>query len=131
VAKQLRAKVENNDPFSGFAVYEAESGKFIGHIVAGGSDEGKGVSEIAYLFHKEYWGKGIGTTVVSALVNCYIPHIMTLGYKIDHGSLKKLVATARTDNIASQEILNTIGFTTDKSETNFKFGTERYITMYG
>lgn len=121
------AKWKNNNPFSGFSVYTKDSGKFVGHAIAGGSDEGRGASEVAYLFHKDYWGRGIGSIVTSALVNCYIPRVMMRNYELNHSPLNKLVATARTDNFASQKILEKVGLAADKTKINYKFGAERYL----
>lgn len=121
------AKWKSNNPFSGFAVYEKDSGKFVGHAIAGGSDEGKGASEVAYLFHKDYWGRGVGSIVASALVNCYIPRVMMRNYELNHYPLNKLVATTRTEHFASQKILEKVGLAADKTKINYKFGAERYL----
>jgi RimJ/RimL family protein N-acetyltransferase len=115
-----------NDPFNGLAVFDKKTKKFIGHIVLGRSEEGRGVSELAYLFHKEFWYKGIGTEAVSAVVNHYAPQIFKKKYKLDGHEFTKITATTRTNHTFSKKILETVGLTTN-NQVNYKFGAQRYI----
>ncbi len=117
---------ENDDPFNGLAIFERKTGQFVGHVVAGRSDM-RGVSEVAYLLHREFWGKGYGTQAVSAVVNHFIPRVVMRGCLLDGCQLKALVATTRTDHIPSQRILKTVGMWADISKINKKFGAQRYI----
>jgi RimJ/RimL family protein N-acetyltransferase len=117
---------QQGDPFNGLAVFEKNSGAFIGHIVLGRSGE-KGVSELAYLFHEQFWGKGIGTEAVSAIINHYAVKLISDQYKMDGKEITKIVATTRIDHLPSQKILETVGFGTETWNINQKFGAERYI----
>jgi ribosomal-protein-alanine N-acetyltransferase len=115
-----------NDPFNGMAVFDKKTGEFVGHIVLGRSDEKNGVSELAYLFHKEYWRQGLGTEAVSAIVNHYAPEILKRNYKLDGDEFNRITATTRVDHEFSRKILETAGLSTDK-QINHKFGADRYI----
>lgn len=124
---------KNYDPYNGMAVFEKATGEFIGHVVIGRSDverEGDAaISEVAYLLHKKYWRndtlavKGFGAEIIQATIDL-VPDLAET-YLLDGKRLTGLVATTRTDHIASQKILERTGFTTDKTQVNEKFGATR------
>ncbi len=118
-----------NDPFNGLTVFDKKTGEFIGHIVLGRSDEGNGVAELAYLFHKKFWNQGIGTEAVSAVVNHYAPEIVRRNYKLDGCAFSKITATTRVDHDFSRKVLEAVGLATNM-QVNHKFGAARYI-YYG
>lgn len=115
-----------NDPFNGLVVFDKQSGEFIGHVVLGRSDEGNGVSELAYLFHKKFWHQGIGTEAVSSVVNHYAIEISKRNYLLDGHKFNRITATTRVDHPFSRKVLETVGLSTD-SQINHKFGADRYI----
>jgi RimJ/RimL family protein N-acetyltransferase len=129
------ANNKNYDPYNGMAVFEKATGEFIGHVVIGRSDieaqEDAAISEVAYLFHKKYWRddasgvEGFGREIIQATMDL-IPELAAT-YLLDGKRLTALVATTRTDHIASQKILERTGFTTDKTKVNEKFGATRYL----
>ena len=93
-----------NDPFNALAVFERNSSKFVGSVVIGRSNQ-TGIAELAYLFHKEFWGKGIATEAVSALINHFAVELIKREYMLDGDYLQAITATTRIDHIASQKIL--------------------------
>lgn len=95
------------DPYSGFAVFEKNTSEFLGHIELEHSAPGE--AELIYLFNRSIWGKGYGTEAALAIVE-YARATIQKGYILDGKPLKRIVATARIDNIASNKILReTIG----------------------
>jgi RimJ/RimL family protein N-acetyltransferase len=116
---------QENDPFSGLAVFKKETGEFLGHVILGHGDEA-GESEIAYLFHRCYWKQGYGSEAVASLVKEYAPAIVRDGYSLEGKSFQRIVATARPDNPASCKILEKIGMHTVGTETKFGFIRNHY-----
>lgn len=85
-----------------FAVFEKESGDFIGqaglfHISF--YDKQPDI-ELAYRLHKQYWGKGYATELAKALIR----------WGFEHLNINKIVAGAELENIASQKVLIKAGF---------------------
>ena len=119
---------KENDPYSALAVFtkqtEEFSDEFVGHVVVGYGDK-PGQSEMAYLFHKNYWNKGFGTQAVTALVKDYAPALKEKGYLLEGEVLTEIQATTRTDNTYSVRILENLGM--EKIDENEKFGGMRYI----
>jgi RimJ/RimL family protein N-acetyltransferase len=96
---------EKNDPFNGLTVFDKKSGEFIGHIALVKSNQGYGVSELVYLYHKKFWQQGIGTEAASAIVNHYAFEIRKRNYKLDGHELNKIFAKTRIDNVFSRKII--------------------------
>lgn len=94
---------QKGDPFSGLAVYEKETGEFLGHIVLGHSASGQ--SELAFLFLPQFWNQGFGKEAVNAVIEHLAPKLASLGVTIDGARFREIVATARIDSIASNRIL--------------------------
>ncbi len=117
------ARWQTLDPYAGLSVFDKDTKEFLGHIVLGHS-VAPGESELAYIFHQEYWGKGYGKEAVRAIVEEYAPATVQEGYTLDGKPLQKIVATTRTDNIASVSILERLGMHLDKEEE--KFGAKRH-----
>lgn len=112
---------KNHDPFGVYAIVEKKQGEFMGIIAIGHSSPGE--SEVSYLIHHRFWGKGYGSEAVDAVFQSLIPRLMLRGYHLECAPLKKLVATARLDNPASQHMLIGVGF--KEEETVYKFGSWR------
>ncbi len=115
------------DPFNGLAIFKKDKSEFIGHVVIGRSEEGPGISELAYIFHKEFWGQGYGSEAVSAVVNHYAIQIIKKSYKLDGAELRAIIATTRIEHERSNKILKLAGLTTEEDKINEKFGAKRFI----
>lgn len=116
----------HNDTFNGMAVFAKKPKVYIGHIIVGHSDIGEGIAELAYIFHKKFWGKHLGSEAVEAIVRHFIPQIMLKGYTLGGHPLEGIIATARIDNIASQKMLRALNFKINKSLIKEKWGYLRY-----
>lgn len=110
---------QENDPFSALAVYDNSYRipKFVGHVVLGHGDA-PGESEVAALFLKNYWNKGLGTEVGKGLAE-YALAIAKEGYKLEGKLLEKIVATSRLDNPASLQLIQNAGMHLVKKEEKF------------
>lgn len=127
--KTVKARLEiwknrwkDHDPFSVYAILEKNSKEFIGMIAIGHSKPSE--SEASYAMHHEFWGKGYGSETADAVFQSLIPRLMLRGYKLEHKPLKKLIATARLDNLASQKMLTGVGF--KEEEKVHQYGAWRY-----
>lgn len=133
-------RVSKNYPFHAFIVCDIESDVVIGYEVLGNSGIDN-VSEVAYLFRRDYCRnnekKYVGYENVGALIWCYgerlyneQKHFVNMNYDnqtkqfIDGSIFKSILATSRTDNLASEKILRNLGF----KETRIieKFEHERF-----
>ena len=116
------------DPYSGLAVFEKATDEFLGHVILGHGDEA-GQSELAYLFMKDHWHKGVGTEAVTAVVHEYAPATVEEGYALDGKPLEKIMATARPDNLPSVKILTKLGM--HKTGEEEKYGAVRHFFSIG
>ncbi len=107
-----------NDPYAAFAVHHKETNAFMGHAVLGHGDR-PGQSELAYLFHPQFWNKGYGTEAVMALVQEYAPLTVEKGYTLEGKPLETIEATTREDNEPSWRILEKAGMHCDGTEIKF------------
>jgi len=71
-------------------------GHVAGHVLSY-EDEEFGQPEVSYWIGKNYWGKGVATTALTAF--------------LDHFKVRPLYARAAKDNIASLRVLEKCGFT--------------------
>lgn len=85
-----------------FAVFEKESGHFIGQagLFHMGFYDKQPDIELAYRLHKQYWGRGYATELAKALIR----------WGFEHLNLNKIVSGAEPENIASQKVLIKAGF---------------------
>jgi RimJ/RimL family protein N-acetyltransferase len=97
-----------SDPYSAFSVTKNDTDEFVGSVVLGHSQPG--VAEIAYVFARDHWRKGYGSEGVASVVKEYAPATRKERYLLDGEPLREIVATARTDNVASLRILEKAGF---------------------
>ncbi len=109
---------QQNDPYSGLAVFKNDTDDFLGHVAIGHGDA-PGQSELGYLFMKSHWGKGFGTEAVTAVVKEYAPATIEEGYKIDGKVLETITATARLDNLGSIKILEKLGMHKIREEEKY------------
>jgi RimJ/RimL family protein N-acetyltransferase len=117
---QVIAKIERwktrwsqNNPFSGFVVIEKESGDFVGQIIlkpvkdktAGPEALVPGMAEIGYLSVPKHWGKKYCQEYTGAILDHFVPKLVSLHYQIGGKPLSSVMATARVDNTASNKVL--------------------------
>jgi len=85
-----------------FALFEKESGKFVGQCglqKLEGKPESKEV-EIAFIIAKSFWGKGYATEAVAAV----------LDFGFTNRGLSRIVAVTMEENSPSNKVLEKIGF---------------------
>jgi len=114
---------KENNPYSGLAVFKKDTHEFIGHVIAGHGDA-PGLSEVAYLFLKAFWGQGYGTEATRALVKECAPATIREGYKVEGEVLYRLTSTVRPDNPGSVRVLQKVGV--HKVGEEERFGAVRY-----
>jgi ribosomal-protein-alanine N-acetyltransferase len=117
-----------NDPYTGLAIFRNDTDEFIGHTAIGHGDK-PGQSELAYLFMKNHWGKGFGTEAITAVVKEYAPATIQEGYTLNGKVLEEITATARPDNPGSVKILEKVGMHKVREEE--KYGAMRYHFSIG
>lgn len=85
-----------------FAIFLKETGRFIGWCGVGDNDCNSYYpdKEIYYLIGQDYWGNGYATEAMTALIN----------YCFNTMKLKRLVAFAKSENIASNRVIQKLGF---------------------
>jgi RimJ/RimL family protein N-acetyltransferase len=118
-------KWQQNNPYSGYAVFDKNTNLLIGHIDLETSDETEqGSIELGYIYFSEYWKKGYGTEAASAIIKILVPCLSIQKYTINNHPVEKIIATTHKDNLASQKILETVGFNFDNLEI-IRYGTKR------
>ncbi len=115
---------EQGIPFSAFAILEKGTDQFIGHIVVGFGDA-PGQGALAYLIHKTYWNRKIGSEAADAIVRHFMSFIFEQRYSIENAVFRTLEATARLDNPASRAILCKVGLRRVRQEE--RYGAEREV----
>lgn len=93
-----------------FVLFDLESGEFIGRAGFGLAESGE--TEVGYVLHKEFWGKGYATEAVSVL----------LEYAKEHINIDYIIAYADTGNIGSTRVMEKCGMVYYK--TDIAKGTE-------
>lgn len=81
-----------------WAVVEKESGNIIGHCGLNYVKQNNEI-EVLYGFGKDYWGLGYATEAAKA----------ALAFGFEKVGLNRIVAFAKTDNIASRKVIEKIG----------------------
>lgn len=122
-------RLQDGDPFVGYLVFLKENensfDSFIGLVILGYAGQ-PGESEMAYLFKKEYWGKGYGTEACEAMVKDFAPFLVKHHFFLGHTPLKSVSAWARLDNVASIRILEKIGMLPSHVEKKWGHLRRRY-----
>jgi RimJ/RimL family protein N-acetyltransferase len=84
--------------FGMWAVHDKESGRFVGrcglHPLAN-----TGEVELGYTFHREFWGRGLATEASRE----------ALRFGFESLRLERVVAIARTANVASRRVMEKVG----------------------
>lgn len=80
-----------------FMIFDIESGEFIGRVGFGLTEDNE--IEIGYVLHKKFWGKGIASEAVSAI----------LKYAKEHIKSDYIIAYADVGNIGSIRVMEKCG----------------------
>ena len=118
---ELEEEFENNNKFISqglglgtWKVIAKEEGKFVGSASLKPIPENQ--VSLGYRFFPEYWGKGLATEVAKGLID----------YAFNQLHLKKIVATARQENIYSIRILEKTGMKFERTVDYFYPGEVLY-----
>jgi ribosomal-protein-alanine N-acetyltransferase len=98
--------------------------QFVGRIALRKLDA-PGFVDLSYLVCREYWGKGIATEAVSAVVNEYANYIEGLSKELGF-VFEGITASVRTDNPASARILEKVGLFREPGDVE-KYGATRHL----
>jgi ribosomal-protein-alanine N-acetyltransferase len=95
----------------------------IGYTVQNCNFENEKIVHLGYFIHKEYWGKGITTEAVKAIIE----------YAFSEGNVHKIETGCLKDNVASEKIMLKCGFTREalKKDHVFHDGKWRDRVEYG
>lgn len=94
--------MEKSDGESGFCrwkVIEKSSNEIVGSCGFGKISETSEI-ELGYLFAKKHWGKGFATEIAEAAID----------YGFNNLGFREIIALTAPENIASQKVLEKIGF---------------------
>jgi ribosomal-protein-alanine N-acetyltransferase len=80
-----------------FIMFDLDSGEFVGRGGFGLADTGE--TEVGYVLHKKFWGKGLASEALSAMLEWAKQHIKT----------KYIIAFAPIEHIASQRVMQKCG----------------------
>ncbi len=103
-AEEVRANIEKNINFfnkNGFGVFiaiELATGEFVGRCGFGAIDTGE--IEVGYVFLKKYWGKGLASEALSALL-AWAEHNIQI--------VKQIIAFTPIEHTASQRVMQKAG----------------------
>jgi len=94
--KRFIANYENKG-LPNFMIFDLESGEFIGRVGFGITEDNE--IEVGYVLHKKFWGKGIASEVVSAM----------LIYAKEHITVDYIIAYADVGNVGSTRVMEKCG----------------------
>lgn len=80
-----------------FMIFDLESGEFIGRVGFGLTEDNE--VEVGYVLHKKFWGRGIASEAVSAMLTYAKTHIQS----------EYIIAYADVDNIGSTRVMEKCG----------------------
>jgi len=87
-----------------FLLFDLESDEFIGRVGFGLTETGD--TEVGYVLHKKFWGKGYASEAVTVL----------LEYAREHIDVDFIIAYADTGNIGSTRVMEKCGMTYYKTD---------------
>jgi len=118
--QQILAGYGTLSRFGRWAIIDKASGVFLGTCMLMAAREGLTGTELGYSFHYDYWGQGIATETVNALV----------AYGFETG-LTEICAITDLENKASQRVLQKAGFTANEAVLMFGKDIPLYIIKKG
>ena len=90
--------------YGAFLVFDIESGEFIGRAGFGITESGE--TEVGYVLHKKFWGKGYASEAVAIL----------LKYAREHIDVDYIIAYADVGNIGSTRVMEKCGMSYYKTD---------------
>ncbi len=87
------------DGYSKWAVFEKDSGKFVGRAGVNKVAGVDGLTEVGYILHKEFWGKGYATELAKAVYD----------YVFTHLNMDSISSLCHADNKASAAVMTKFG----------------------
>ncbi|CAG8722646.1 12829_t:CDS:1, partial [Racocetra fulgida] len=144
-SEEIKLRVNNDyqigQPKGALTILD-EQNDFIGFILSKPKSEKKGNSEIVYALSQKYWGKGIGHSVLSKMVNEWGPEVRKIGlresfdkqnkkkiqeiFQFNGKELEKFCTTVRPINVSSWYILEKVGFEPSRAEISINFDDKGY-----
>ena len=88
-----------------FVMFEIESGEFVGRCGFGPVETGE--IEVGYLLHKKFWGKGLASEVLTALLEWAKQNI----------NADYIIAFAPIEHVASQRVMRKCGMEHYKNDS--------------
>lgn len=98
--QEMIARFMNNYTEKGlpnFMLFELESGEFVGRIGFGIAEHGE--TEVGYVLHKKFWGKGYASEALSCVLEWAKTHI----------PIDEIIAYATEDNEGSLKVMEKCG----------------------
>jgi len=99
IFRTAQAKYPDTKQTGIWGIFDGLNGAFIGSCLLRPYNDEPGKIEVGYSMDKIYWGKGIATEMVNALVD----------YAFTYKGTKEVVGITTLDNIASQRVLEKAG----------------------
>ncbi|MES2274308.1 MAG: GNAT family N-acetyltransferase [Chlamydiota bacterium] len=125
--KVLAKRFLDGDPFSAYRVSDKTTGAFLGMVNVGHGDI-PGESQMAGFGLKAFWKKGYGKEAATAMVHGLMPEVVKRGVLLEKEPLREIIATAHSENGASNRILQDLGMKYIKS-ANLHGGIRNYYAI--
>ena len=100
IYKNALANYANSKITGTWGMFNKESGEFIGSCLLRPFNGEPKILEVGYSIDKKYWGQGIGTEMVEAMVT----------HSFADAAIDEVVAVTVSENIGSQRVLEKAGF---------------------
>ncbi|MDP1724342.1 MAG: GNAT family N-acetyltransferase [Alphaproteobacteria bacterium] len=114
---------QKGEPIGAMTIFLKETNQFIGFCCF--SSDGPGYANVGYAAHKEFWGKGVATSISKVFFSIWAKEVTEIGHGLreevsssivekfkcfGEAPLNVFVATARPSNIASCKLMLKSGF---------------------
>ena len=108
------AKIESENTGRWRAICSSTDNSFLGAVGLNDWDQETGVAQIGYWLLPEYWGKGVLKETFPIF----------LDFAFNHLKIKKIEAEVETLNVSSRKLLESSGFTYEKTlkDCEMKYG---------
>lgn len=117
----LRERLEHNNPFSGYAVVNANANDEVVGLIVAGFDDNPNKIQIAGMEREDFQHHGHGARALGWLLEKHLPDLHKNGYRLpisENGEVLrwknldevKVVAETHPDNVATVHLLENAGF---------------------